>query len=272
MDRDKEPMLYLNNRPVDVTIFPDNTSQVWKIPNLPELQQLKLVEIKWGFTSEGEIAHLGQLKMLLHANLIRASLHLTYLPYGRQDKDIGNESTFALRNFAHAINALAFEYVEILDPHSEMALELIRKSRAIYPFSQLQNIILGTGATLVCYPDKGALTKYSSVYKDIVGSAHIFGEKVRDQLTGNITSYKVLGECYGENVLIVDDICDGGATFKILAKDLLANGANSVSLFVTHGLFTKGLETLKESGISRIFCQDGECFEEPGAHWWTERL
>jgi phosphoribosylpyrophosphate synthetase len=43
-----------------------------------------------------------------------------------------------------------------------------------------------------------------------------------------------------------------------LAKDLLAAGAKSVVLFVTHGIFSKGTRTLFESGISRVFTQDGE--------------
>ena len=92
----------------------------------------------------------------------------------------------------------------------------------------------------------------------------MYGEKVRDQLTGNIVRYKIVGEPVGKNVLIIDDICDGGMTFKLLAKDLLAAGAKSVVLFVTHGLFSKGLQTLKDSGIQRIYAQDGEASEEAG--------
>lgn len=259
-------MLYLNGQPVPVTIFPDKTSQVWKIPNLSDT---KTANIIWKFEHEGEIAHLGQLKMLLQSIGVRAKLFLTYLPYGRQDKEISNTSTFALHNFAHAINTLAFEEVEIMDPHSEIALELIRFSRAIYPaFGFMTEIVKEVQADIVCYPDKGALSKYTRLYD----FKYMYGEKVRDQLTGNITSYQIVGNPVGKNILIIDDICDGGMTFKLLAKDLLAAGAKSVVLFVTHGLFSKGVETLKDSGISRIFCQDGECFEEPGAHWWTEKL
>jgi len=61
-------------------------------------------------------------------------------------------------------------------------------------------------------------------------------------------------------VLIVDDICDGGMTFKLLARDLLAAGAKEVHPYVTHGIFSKGLDTLKESGIGRFFTYKGECF------------
>ena len=258
-------MLLLNGQPVPVTIFPDKTSQVWKIPNLKKDQHTALVE--WKFENEGEIAHLGQLKMLLQSYGIRAILSLSYLPYGRQDKEVSNETTFALRNFAHMINMMSFEEVLITDPHSEIALELIRCSRAFYPRKEVeqvaQEIDQNGHQTIFCYPDKGALSKYVKIYEQSY-RPHIYGEKVRDQLTGNILNYKVVGGCVNQNVLIVDDICDGGMTFKLLAKDLLAAGAKSVVLFVTHGIFSKGLQTLKDSGIQRIFTQEGEASEEAG--------
>ena len=55
------------------------------------------------------------------------------------------------------------------------------------------------------------------------------------------------------NVLIVDDISDGGASFKFLAQKLKAEGFQKVGLFVTHGIFSKGLKVL-EKDIDFIFC------------------
>lgn len=64
-----------------------------------------------------------------------------------------------------------------------------------------------------------------------------------------------------KNILIVDDICDGGATFMLLTKDLYKRGAKSINLFVTHGIFSKGLKPLKEAGINRIFTAKGEAVD-----------
>lgn len=264
-------MLLLNGQPVPVTMFPDKTSQVWKLPE----DQLKLSKatIEWRFEHEGEFMQLAQLRDLLTeygVNVIK--LTLKYLPYGRQDKGTNNAATFALYTFADLLNFLNFEQVEIMDPHSEHALDWIYNSNAVYPTKLVEQVAQSMmGDVVLCYPDKGAVTKYTKVYESLY-RPHIYGEKVRDQLTGNILSYQVVGECAGKAVLIVDDICDGGMTFRLLAKDLLAAGATSVVLFVTHGIFSRGLQVLKDAGISRVFCQDGECFEEPGAHWWTEKL
>lgn len=249
-------MILLNGSPLSTTRFPDNTTQVWKLSEWL-LKETNWFHITWEFTNEGEFMELAQLKTLIDSYGHEATLRIKYLPYGRQDKTVSNNTTFALHTFAKLLNSLHFKEVIIMDPHSEIALELIRNSRAEYPKNQIDKVADICRTTLVCYPDKGALSKYTKVYS----YPHIYGEKVRDQLTGNITSYKVIGDCAHENVLIVDDICDGGMTFKLLAKDLLAAGATEVNLFVTHGIFSKGLRTLKESGIKKIFTQDGEVGE-----------
>lgn len=250
-------MITLNGQPLSVTIFPDNTSQVWKISEDVLLNE-DYADIVWDFRHEGEVMHLAQLAHLLSHVSIHKTLTIKYLPYGRQDKVVANDATFALRTFAKILNAMNFDEIVIHDPHSSVALWLIDNSVAVYPIAQVEQIAQEMGeGTVFCYPDKGAVEKYTEVYK-LCFRDHVYGEKVRDQLTGNILSYKLVGDVAGKNVLIVDDICDGGMTFKMLAKDLLAAGAKEVNLFVTHGIFSKGVRTLLESGIKRVFTQDGE--------------
>lgn len=251
-------MILLNDEPVEVTRFPDNTTQVWKLPE----NQLKTnpAVVRWDFKEEGEFLALAQLKTLLDAHEIRASLVLSYLPYGRQDKEVSNTATFALRSFAPLLNSLHFDTVMITDPHSLTACELIGRSRPAYPTPQLDEVIEYLGTDLVCYPDKGAVLKYSLLYP----FPHIWGEKQRDPLTGKILKYQLCGGCAGKRVLIVDDICDGGMTFIFLAKDLLSAGATEVSLFVSHGIFSKGLKPLTDAGIKGIFTPQGEVFEFQG--------
>lgn len=256
-------MIYLNGTPLNVTIFPDNTSQVWKIPQI-ELPDTNWVHVRWSFTHEGEFMHLAQLKQLLDRRGFRATLRLSYLPYGRQDKEVSNSATFALRTFNKYLDFMDWEEIICMDPHSNISEQYVRNFKAEYPIEQVMQIANLMEADLFCYPDKGAYVKYTGypdVQKEIYDYPCITGEKVRDQLTGNITSYQLIGDPKDKKILIVDDICDGGMTFKLLAKDLLAAGATEVNLFVTHGIFSKGLRTLKESGINRIFTQDGEASE-----------
>lgn len=257
-------MITLNGQPVNTTLFPDNTSQVWHLPEYLFEADSNWVHIVWDFQHEGEFMQLAQLKNLLDKYGIRAALRLEYLPYGRQDKNISNDTTFALHSFAHLLNVLKFDEVICMDPHSAIAEASIKNFRAVYPTKMLEDVILETITTLVCYPDKGALVKYREVYKGIVEDEYIYGEKVRDQLTGKITKYEIINKRHNlkeHNVLLVDDIVDGGMTFKILANGLLDAGAKEVNLFVSHGIFSKGLKTLLESGIKRVFTKDGEIGE-----------
>lgn len=248
-------MLKLNAIPIIPTIFPDGTAQVWKLPE-KELNRKHSV-ITWIFENEGEFLHLAQLKTLLDEYHVSAVLDITYLPYGRQDKDVTNHSTFALHTFAKLLNSLNFTDVLLTDPHSEKASDLINNVITYYPTIEIAHAINACQTDLICYPDNGALKKYTS-FEDLTKFPSIYASKIRDATTGNILELQLHGDPRNKNILIVDDICDGGATFQILAKELLNKGAKSVNLFVTHGLFTKGTDVLKASGIKRIFTSNGE--------------
>lgn len=247
-------MITINNQQVPTTLFPDNTSQVWQLSE--DILTVPAVTIVWSYSLESEFLQLAQLKTLLDAKGVRATLKLPYLPYGRQDKEVSNHNTFALRTFARLLNTLEFDQVTIHDPHSQTALDLIERSVAVYPTEEVYRVFSET-ADLICYPDAGARTKYAEVY---AGLPFIYGEKVRHQESGRITDYRLAGNPAGKRILIVDDICDGGATFILLAQELRQKGATAVSLFVSHGLFSRGTRPLFESGIGRIFAGGREVF------------
>lgn len=249
-------MIFINDEPLPCTLFPDNTSQVWNLSS--KVLSARFALIKWKFDCESEVMHLYQLKDLLDSFKIKAYLTISYLPYARQDKEITNETTFALRTFAKILNQMKFSIVTIEDPHSDLALKLIKNSVAIYPELRLRQILDKTKSNMICYPDKGAFTKYSKQYSELMLPNIITGNKIRNQKTGKITSYQLSGDPIGKDVLIVDDICDGGATFIELSKILIKSGARNVDLFVTHGIFSNGLSGLFNAGIRRIFDKDRE--------------
>lgn len=260
-------MIYLNGDLIKPTIFPDGTSQIWKIDEKFLSQSLSFnTTIKWVFEHEAEFLQLAQLKDLLDStrlnNKAYVDLEITYLPYARQDKKINNNNTFALNTFSMLLNSLNFSKVTITDPHSDAAESVIENCVAIYPRAEVSKVFALTESKIVAYPDEGAFRKYTKIYDHL--KHFVYGEKVRDQSTGQITDYTLYGNPLGEKVLIVDDICDGGATFQILAGKLLSKGALEVNLFVTHGIFSKGLRVLKDAGIKRIFTKDGEAFNDRG--------
>lgn len=231
-------MLKVNDHVITPTIFPDGTSQVWKLP--PEVVSSPHPLVTWVFESESEIIQVQQLLTLLTASHV--DLCIPYLPYARQDKDISNDSTFALHSFARWLNSIPnISYVTAFDPHSDVARDSIACFLPTRPDGLIQRI--SDDFDYICYPDEGAAKRYriNSTAKPL------YGKKVRDQSTGKITSYEITNAesiRMGSTVLVVDDICDGGATFILLGSTLQCYRMKA-SLYVSHGIFSNGIEILR---------------------------
>lgn len=247
-------MIKLNGAEIKPTIFPDKTSQVW---NLEEsLFDASVYNIKWNFEHEAEFIHLAQLKELLDVKGAGkpALLTIPYFPYARQDKHVSNNTTFARVTFEKLLKFLDFDYVVAFDLHSPSRCVVSHS-----PFNEVLEVIRKINSDMIVFPDKGAETKYLPIFASYIDS--ISANKIRNQETGEITHLELNGNCEGKKCLIVDDICDGGMTFIKLSELLFKNGASEVNLYVSHGLFTKGTQILKDAGINKIFTKDGELNE-----------
>lgn len=242
-------MILLNGVKVEPTKFPDGTSQVWKLPE--PLSPVSVVT--WEFENEGEIMHVAQLAMLLGSHGILPHLHLPFLPYGRQDKKVANDATFALRTFAQMIRSMGFVYIDTLDAHSDVFMKLTG-AVSLNPKSLIIDAVKATKAKVIGLPDHGAYLRYGHYEWPF-----IVGKKERDQSTGQLHYEGASGtDVKDKTVLIVDDICDGGATFIQFAELLYSAGAKEIHMFTTHGIYSKGTQVLRDAGISRIFNRKGE--------------
>ena len=96
--------------------------------------------------------------------------------------------------------------------------------------------------SVIC-PDESAYRRY----KKFLNSNHVsVCEKVRDQETGRIISHKVPNHSPNfRKVLVLDDLCDGGATFISVANSMPENVEKH--LFIFHGVFSNNaLERLTD--------------------------
>lgn len=166
-------------------------------------------------------------------------LYMPYIPYSRMDREI-NEQIFSLELFANLINSLKFCKVKVLDPHSIVSEELI-KNLVILPIEYIiSGIANSRNIDVIMFPDKGARKKYTERYKNLCEKFPvIYAEKVRDlENKGKILCSKIVGDenidLNGKNILIIDDICVYGNTFKFASMALREKGANNVCLWVTH--------------------------------------
>ena len=177
-------------------------------------------------------------------------LVMPYVPYARQDRVAVDGEPLSIAVFCNLINALAFDQVEIWDPHSDVTPALIKNVR-IRPTRDLMFAAFGMkgAASLLrecafVAPDAGARKRVSTLAK-MFNTEVVFADKKRDPVTGKLSGAQVQGDVPAKPLLVVDDICDGGGTFIELARVLREKTDQPLYLYVTHGLFTKGLQPLK---------------------------
>lgn len=193
-------------------------------------------------------------------------MELPYIPYARQDRVCAPGDSFSLKLFANLINAQGYDKVYVTDAHSTVATALLenvverpQSSFAVGLASRLGILGLANYKYIVA-PDAGASKKavdFAKTYNLMTHVDVVQALKVRDPATGAITKTTVLKDDFVEDdVLIVDDICDGGRTFTELARALKDRGAGRIGLFVTHGIFSRGLDPLFAEGIDDIFTTD----------------
>lgn len=238
--------------------FPDGTSQVWKLDI--DSYRDKNVQIVWYFEQEAELIWVNQLSCLLNQeNVNIVELYMPFLPYGRQDKEVSNTSTFARVVFLEMLLTEMVGRVTTLDIHSRHP-----KVFSYSPVPYIKRAIEEFKPDAIVFPDAGAYNRYSQPFSDRLTMLEL--AKTRNQLTGEITGMRFadidfIPHDYNSKktrLLIVDDICDGGATFNNASMFLHTAAKEQgltaeIGLYVTHGLFSKGFEKMIDSGITSFY-------------------
>lgn len=253
-----------NERHFDITVFPDNTHQVWHVKVLEDASKITRFVVDWKFENQGEFLDVMQLGQLLRNMFSQdVNLHAEWLPFSRQDKPVSNDSTFALQTFLSLVAKVGFfTKITTVDAHSKRLPEGFGVT-IIDPSPRINEVLKLTEATLVCFPDKGAALRGYKIDEEVYG-APIVLDKHRDQNTGEILGLKFALKLLGtgmlrsHSVLIVDDLGDGMRTFTEATKLLKSAGAEKVYVYTTHGLYTKGTKICFDAGIDRLFNYKGE--------------
>ena len=212
------------------------------------------IVIRASLTSSDEIMQLFMVTDALRRKFYNAkiSLVLGYVPYGRQDRVCEDGDSLSIAVFAQLINSQNYEQVIICDPHSDVTPALFNKS-VVYSqltifkdhFDHMFEWDESSNRILVA-PDAGAAKKAALIASGGKFSDVLYAVKNRDMATGEITKLSLSGDVLGKDVVVIDDICDGGRTFTELADLLKKGGAKSMKLIVTHGIFSKGAKVLTD--------------------------
>ncbi len=220
-----------------------------------EIDSKDEIYLQCNFTGSDDIIDLLLVKdALSNAYKNSISLKIPYFPYARQDRRVNSGESHSLKVVAGIINSCEFSSVEVLDAHSDVLEAVLENVKIISQESLALSMLDMSEIDLLLAPDAGAAKKIYKLAK-LIGKPVIIANKERDLTTGKVIR-SVISEhdrfqLQGKNVWIVDDICDGGASFIELAKVL--HGHNSLNLYVTHGIFSKGKDVFKKD-FAQVLC------------------
>lgn len=163
-------------------------------------------------------------------------LDIYYMPYSRMDRS-ENGSPFTLQYISEFINSMNFTSIAIVEPHSDVTIDLVNDSFPEYINFYLikdvmEEINFDTQEDYIMFPDAGAAKRYEKMLFPNI----LIGEKVRNFDTGKIESLDIIGniETKPNKVLIIDDLSSYGGTFAMSANKLRELGFNEVYLLVAH--------------------------------------
>lgn len=220
------------------------------------------VDITFNFESNEDIVELLLVNNALnHINKKIRFIYIDYVPFGRQDRVANLGDSFSLEVFANLLNSINAEKVRIYDPHSDVVTALIKNTEIIEQYTIFKPYLEHLFDYYLISPDGGSLKKIYKLAKEVNCIDVVECSKKRNLKTGEITETKVHFDNFNKkDCFIVDDICDGGKTFIEIAKILKTKNCGHITLMVTHGLFTKGLDVFK-GYIDSIITKDGSVLE-----------
>jgi len=230
--------------------FPAGESQIIVTSeNLPKEATINLY-----FESNNDMVELLLLVDALKAAGCRpTTLYVPYFPAARQDRRQGVES-LGMEVYAVIIDLCGFDNVITVDLHNGKLLGGYKEIPQKMAFVMTAMKYL-TQDTVLVAPDKGAVGKVGELRATLWNLGLDLNvlqcAKERDYHTGRISSIEVPGPFFGQSgghFMVVDDICDGGATFILLAEAIREKyGEDCVlDLYTTHGIYSKGTEELKK--------------------------
>lgn len=270
-------------------VYPDKSDITYKIQKFPDGQQdividsitdggdfggvkptFKMIncQIKSHFNSFKDLELIiCATKALRRLDVKEIHLYIPYLLGARSDRQfVEGGTSYLVDVVAPIINSLEFESVTVIDVHSDVAAACIKNLNIVSNLSltrEFFRVTYGLAETrkenpfVLISPDAGSLKKIYKVAEDLdYKNDIIICSKHRDT-NGKLTATVVpMGKHWvsDKDVIIIDDICDGGATFINIAKQLKNNGwKNKIYLIVTHGIFSKGFEELSQY-FDGIYC------------------
>ena len=195
---------------------------------------------------------------LKRASAKRITAVIPYFGYGRQDRKESPRVPITAKLVANLFQSAGIDRMLVMDIHTPQ----------IQGFFDCPVDNLLPFPVLIKYLEKNKIDSLTIVAPDPggVGRARELGKKMeaplvvvdKRRLEPNVSKvYHIVGDVRDRNTLILDDIIDTGGTISEVSAALKEDGAKSVYVAATHGLFSgDAVSKLEESKINQILITD----------------
>lgn len=179
---------------------------------------------------------------LKRASAGRITAAIPYYGYARQDRRPRSARVaISAKVVANMLQEAGVERVLIMDLHADQIQGFFDiPVDNIYASPILLGDLVNKSYEdlLVVSPDVGGVVRARALAKRIDAQLAIVDK--RRERPGESEVMNVIGDVRGKDCLLIDDIVDSGGTLCNAADALLANGATSVTAYITHGVLSGG--------------------------------
>jgi ribose-phosphate pyrophosphokinase len=179
---------------------------------------------------------------LRRASARRITAVIPYFGYARQDRKSGSRTPISAKLVANLITHAGADRVMTLDLHALQiqgffdiptdnlfaSPVMVRDIRERFDLAKV----------VVVSPDVGGVVRARGLAKRINTPLAIIDK--RRERAGESEVMNVIGDVDGYTCILIDDIVDSGGTLVNAADALLANGAQDVYAYISHGVLSGG--------------------------------
>lgn len=182
-----------------------------------------------------------------------------YFSYQKGDKKDEPRVSIRARVCADAIEAAGADRLVTLDLHAPQIQGFFKiPVDDLYALPVLCNAIRAKEFqnVVVVSPDAG-FAKKARLYATALGARLAIADKERSEHDEDADIVEIIGEVEGRTALVVDDFTISGGTLCDVAEKLIARGAGSVHVAVSHGVFALGaMDRIERSPIASVLITD----------------
>ncbi len=182
------------------------------------------------------------LDALRRSSARRVTAVIPYFGYARQDRKTAPRTPISAKLVANLITEAGANRVLTLDLHAAQIqgffdIPVDNLYAAPLFTADIQQRFAGRELMIVS-PDVGGVLRARNLASRLNCDLAIIDK--RRERAGVSEVMNIIGEVEGFDCILVDDLCDSGGTLCNAATALMADGARSVSVYVTHGVLSGG--------------------------------